>query len=526
MLIDTRAVADDTLIQADICIIGAGPAGLTLAKSLATSNLRVVVLESGGIEAEAETATLSEGEYSGIDVEPLEATRVRALGGTSNIWTGYCRMLDENDFERRPWIPYSGWPFERAELEPYYAKAHRIIKFKTIDYDIGKWSARTGHPYLKPAEDIVHHRMSLCRPINFWNSYAADLANVENVRVFTHATVLGIRLADNGQTVDRLDVGSLEGKRFTVSARRYALACGALDNARMLLLSNDVRQGGIGNEHDLVGRFFMEHPRFVSGTLLLAGRGMPTRGLYSEYYLGDGFSVRGDLGIHAAVREREGIANVLGRLDPSDKDELVGGAHAARRIVRHFRQGRVPHDLSENIWKVISDMDGVVAAAYRRFVRDKNRSSNTFSVQSYIEQVPNPDSRVVLCGKRDAFGQQRAHLIWKLTDLDRRTAHRAVELFAQAVGARDLGRIRVEVDLENVFPPSTGWGHHHMGTTRMHDDPKQGVVDRNAKVHGISNLFIAGASVFPTGGCAPPTLTLVALAERLADHLRKDAGAA
>src|SRR3546814_37508 len=128
-----------------------------------------------------------------------------------------------------------------------------------------------------------------------------------------------------------------------------------------------------------------------------------------------------------------------------------------------------------NLWTAISDLDEVAADAYQRVYSSRTQLSNSFEIHGYLEQVPNPDSRIVLSDKRDGFGQRRTHLIWKLTDLDRHTASRAIELFGQAVGARDVGRVRVEVEREEIFPPSTGWGHHHMGTTRMSDNPRQGV---------------------------------------------------
>ncbi len=521
MLIDARSLADKAVIEADLCIVGSGPAGMTIAKRLAESGIRIAVLESGGRDVEPEINRLTEGELTGLQIEALETTRVRALGGTSTVWNGQCRMLDVNDFEHRPWIPHSGWPFPRKELESHYAIAHRILRLQPVEYDLSKWATRTGQRFLEPSHDIFFNRVSLTRPVHFWTDYGADLEKAEDVGIYTHATVLGIRLAADGQSVDRLDVGTLDGKRLTARARRYVLACGGIENARLLLLSDDVHPNGVGNGNDLVGRFFMEHPRFVSGVLVLSGKGLPQKGLYGDYYIGDGFAIRGDLGIRAEVQEREGIGNVLGRLDPANEDEFGPGAMAARHMLKQLRQGRVPDDLMANLWTVISEADDVVATAYRRLIRDRDRPITTYEVESYIEQVPNPDSRVTLAEERDAFGQPRVHVDWRLSEIDKRTSYRAIELFAQAVGANDIGRIRVVVKPEDIFPPTTGWGHHHMGTTRMNDDPKSGVVDRNAKVHGIANLFVAGSSVFPTSGCATPTLTLVALAARLSEHLDK-----
>lgn len=519
MLIDARTLPDGSEIAADLCIIGAGPAGLTIANSLARKGVRVALLESGGEDYDPEVNVLAEGEYTGIEVEPLDVTRVRALGGTSTIWNGQCRMLDPHDFEERDWVPHSGWPFPYEELAPHYARAHAAMRLEPVEYDIAVWSKQTELPYLHFGEGMGFNRVSLIRALDFWSGYASDLREAANVTVYTYANVLGIRTTDEGSAVENLDVTTLAGNHLTARARTFVLACGGIENARMLLLSNDVHTNGLGNGHDLVGRYFMEHPRFTSGTLLLSGDGLPIRNLYDVHYLHDGFSVRADLGLTAAAQARERIGNVLGRLRPADRKKLSPGGRAARNIWQDVRRGRVPVNFMGNLWQAISDLDEVAGSAYRRLYRDQHAFAETWELEIYVEQSPNPDSRVVLADVRDRFGQPKAHLIWRLTDFDRKTALRGAELFAQAMGAEGLGRVRLDITEGEVFPPSTGWGHHHMGTTRMHDDPGRGVVDGNAKVHGVENLYVAGSSVFPTAGCATPTLTIVALAFRLADHL-------
>lgn len=520
MLLDMRSLPDGSTIQADLCIVGAGPAGLTIAKRLAGKGLRIAVLESGGEEPEPEIDALTEGEYQGIDVEPLSYTRVRALGGTSVIWHGQCRSLDAHDFEARSWVPNSGWPFGLGELEPHYAAAQEILRFEPANYDIEYWADATGMPILPLREDGgIFHRVTLIRPMNFWIGYASDLASADDVAVHLHGSILGVHAAPDGQDIERLSAGTLDGKRFVVRARTYVLACGGLENARLLLLSNDVYDTGLGNHNDQVGRCFMEHPRFAAGTLLLPGGGMPAKGIYAEAYVGDGFSVRGDLGIPAEVQEREQIGNVLGRLRPSLKREATEGEVAARYIWRELRQGRFPGDLADNLWTAMMDVGDVTSRVYDEIFNEAGDLINSFEFEIYVEQRPNADSRVTLDDARDAFGQPLIRLRWDLTDFDRRTALRGIELFAQAIGASEIGRVRVEVEAHDVFPPDTGWGHHHMGTTRMSDDPKRGVTDRHGRVHGLSNLYVAGSSIFPTSGCATPTLTVLALAVRLSDHL-------
>jgi choline dehydrogenase-like flavoprotein len=246
---------------------------------------------------------------------------------------------------------------------------------------------------------------------------------------------------------------------------------------------------------------------------------MPRKNFYSETDLDENRAVRGDLGIRREVLEKLEIGNFLARIVPADKAPPSPGVRSARHILRHLRGGHYPTDLGDHLWRVITDLDDVAAAAYRRLVRDDSELETSFSLQSYVEQVPNPDSRVGLAEEKDALGLPRARVVWTLGALDLKTALKGIEVLANEVGRLDLGRIRIVVAPEDGWPPDTGWGHHHMGTTRMHDDPRKGVVDRHARVHGMANLFVAGSSVFPTSGCATPTLTLVALALRLADRI-------
>lgn len=517
MLIDARTLSDNSKIEADLCVIGAGPAGLAIAKGLSDTGLRTVLLESGGEDFDEGVNALSQGEYTGLEIEPLEATRVRGLGGTSTIWSGDCRMLDPNDFEHRPWVAHSGWPFGIDELAPHYAKANEIITHDDAGYDFATWAARTGNAYLEFDDDTIFHRITLTRALDFWREYAADLENSDDTTVFTFATVLAIRTMADGKSVERLDVTSPANNRFTVRAKQFVLACGAIENARLLLLSNDVHANGLGNANDLVGRFFMEHPRFVAGMLLLSGDGVAPN-FYIPTAVGGG-AVRADLGIAAAVQEREQIGNVLLRMRPAAWDRPTEGSRAARHFFEDLRAAKFDRETFDNLKIAIRNIDDVADKAFERLSGGRSRPVDALEVTSYIEQIPNPDSRVVLSDSRDDFGQRQAHLIWTLSDFDKRSATRAAELLGQAAGAQGLGRVRIDVPLEEVFPESTDWGHHHMGTTRMSDDPKRGVVDSVCRVHDVSNLYIAGSSVFPTSGCATPTLTIVALASRLVDHL-------
>ncbi len=196
------------------------------------------------------------------------------------------------------------------------------------------------------------------------------------------------------------------------------------------------------------------------------------------------------------------------------------GFESLRLLVRSLRQCRLPDDLTEHLWNVIADFDDVAEGAYRR-LQKRDLGTRVYRVMCRSEQVPNPESRVTLSDELDAFGVPRARLDWRLTEQDVDTIRRGQMFLAAELARAGLGRMQLPEEEGFGWDQYVLGGHHHMGTTRMALDPRKGVVDADCRVHGIENLYLAGSSVFPTGGFANPTLTLVALAARLADHVRR-----
>ena len=358
--------------------------------------IRIALLESGGESFRDDTDELAAGELVGIPIEPLKHTRRRVLGGTSTVWNGQCRMLDDLDFKPRAWMPHSGWPLSRKDLDPYYAQAHEILRLTPNDHEPATWLKRTREPVIPVDGDILFHRISLVRPMDFWEDYAEDLEDAPDVAIHAHATVLGIRATADGRSVDRLDIGTLDGKRLTAKARHYVLACGGIENARLLLLSNDVHAAGLGNANDIVGRFFMEHPRFVSGMLMLSGAGMPIRGgLYHETYVDDGMSVMADLGIHANVLQRERIGNFLGRLDAVGLWRNWATAPARRGASSRRRaRARCPTAFCTTYGRRCRTSTICSMPASTGFPIPRDAVTHAFEIESYIEQQPDPDNRV------------------------------------------------------------------------------------------------------------------------------------
>lgn len=518
MFIDLRKESGPDEIQADVCIVGAGAAGISLALELAGTSLDVCILESGDFEYDAATQALAAGDSVGLPYYPLIATRLRYFGGTTNHWHGVCRPLDELDFQERDSIPYSGWPIDRAALDSYYLRAHEYCQLGPYNYDPDYWTSSDA-PLLPLDGDRLVTKIMLEKAVRFGKEYRKRIGAAGNIRVILSANATEFEPGENGASIVEMRAESLHGKRMSVSARVFVLATGAIENARLLLSSRKVHANGIGNDHDLVGRFFMDHPSVPAMELKLASADTDLS-LYTGLRR-HGLGVAGYLAFRAETLRQEGMLNACAALTvggvelPIQKSRK--GIESAIRIWNAFKAGKTPPNFGSHIANLLSDMHWVINYSYERaFVR----SPLSLGVHLQLEQAPNPSSRVMLSDERDSLGKQRVTLDWQLGDLERHTIKRFGELAGREIGRAELGRIRL------LEPNEAGWwdgmrsSWHQMGTTRMHTEPTRGVVDADCRVHGIENLYVAGGSIFPTSGFANPTLTIVALAIRLADHLR------
>jgi choline dehydrogenase-like flavoprotein len=513
MLIDARTLPQGSVLDTDLAIVGAGPAGITLARALASARREICLIESGGLAYDADTQALYQGENAGIEY-PLAGSRLRFLGGSSNHWGGYCRPLDPIDFEGRDWVPHSGWPFQRRELDPYYGPASGLVEvgvpaFENPTY----WEAKTGEAIPPPATGRLLTRFfQFSPPTRFGERYRRDLEEMRGLRLLLNANVTRIGAIGEGRAVDALDLRTLGGRALRVRARCYVLAAGGLENPRLMLASNDVVKPGLGNECGLVGRFFMEHPHLDGfGEIVVADlRRLPE--ILRRRVVADGVPAQATFRPSAEHLRRRRLLNA---------GFMIG-------LAAHHRQGKDTHLTPE---RSAAHVDMLRAA--RRFLADgagpldpsdPSYSGAWFGIGCACEQAPNPDSRVTLADDRDPLGMAKLRLDWRLTETDRRSAVANIRALAMEFGTLGAGRMIMNVEDDGRWPEVVRGGNHHLGTTRMSDDPRQGVVDRNGRVHGMDNLYVAGSSVFPTAGAANPTLTILALTLRLADHLRERLG--
>ena len=490
---DARRVPHGATIETDLAIVGGGPAGISLALALAHTKMKVLLLESGGMDFDAATQALYQGTQSGTQYLTLDGSRLRYFGGSTNHWGGWTRPLDESDFLKRDWLPYSGWPFPRKELEPYFPRAQALVEAGAWVYD---GLARDIDPPLKLGKGGVYtsfFQFSQWRgnpdhlPTHFGERYADDLGQIANLNVMLEANVTGVRLTRTANAVDGLDVATLSGNRFAVKPRFAVLAMGAMEVARLMLASDDVMKTGVGNQNGLVGRFFADHaiPRDV-GTLVTFDGTIP------DYYVNNGDAAG---------------AHFRAALSPSEAFK------AARKLTGSLTTIENNAALDEGGRAIVTATAEALGA--------NADNAKAFSLGVGFELAPDPARRLTLSGARDALGMRRLKLHMTLGDEDiARYRETLKELGRQLLAAR-TGMLRLNYATREQWLSVIDWADHHMGTTRMHDDPKQGVVDANSKVHGIDNLFVAGSSVFPTYGASNPTMNLLALVLRLAERLKQ-----
>ncbi len=501
MFADGRGVADNAVLDADLCIVGAGAAGIALALELADTPLKILVLEAGGLEYEPETQDLYRGENVGHPYFKLESSRLRIFGGTTGHWNGWCRPLDALDFEERRWVPDSGWPLDRAELDPFYERAQRYVQLGPYDYSARFWKDAAGAmPFPLEPHLVETDVFQYSPPTRFGVVYRERMRLAKNITVLLHSNVTAIRLAAGGRRVEHLDVATLTGRRFAARARRVVVAAGGIETPRLLLASNGVARGGVGNQHDLVGRYFADHPH--APVALASLPELRTRSsLYSLRRHVRGTSVRGVFVTGERMMRSELTLRFSASVDRIEDDPYVDRDSDAEKR-------------AEGIGRNLGALEQGLTGGGKRDV---------FSLFMRAEQAPNRDSRVTLSDELDPLGLPRARLDWRLGELDLASITRSVRALARAFGAAGIGHVYSRPEQEEGFWDRIEGGFHHMGTARMHDDARRGVVDRDCRVHDVANLYLAGSCVFPTTGFANPTLTIVALAARLARHLRVEA---
>ncbi|MCP4925058.1 MAG: GMC family oxidoreductase [Gammaproteobacteria bacterium] len=494
MFVDARELPDGHVVDADLCIVGAGAVGIAMALQFDGGNARVAVLESGGYKLDHETQSLYEGSHVGRLTYPLETNRLRYFGGTTGHWAGHCRPFDAFDFSTREWIPHSGWPITIEELDPYLAETQTVLELGKYRYDeLENYARQLKLPTLPlDSNRLISVMKHQSTPTRFGTVYRPALEKSRNVSVYLYSNILELISNETASRINSAEVACIDGPRYKVRARHFVLATGGLENPRLMLLSNRTAAEGLGNDNGLVGRFYTDHLLIRPAMDISLSRTDLDFRLYTDKHDINGGLIFGIMTPPAELTRRE-------------------------RLTRfRFHLYNVGPRYGSPVGGVFSDLDGAPEPA------PLTKEPGTYiQVHMAMEPIPNPDAFVRLGDDLDRFGQRKLECKWLVTEQELANARRAIEIGALEFARMGFGRAHAQIlDRPDEWPDAFTSGKHHCGTTRMADNPKQGVVDRNCKVFGIDNLFVTGSSIFPNIGHTNPTLNLIALSLRLADHIK------
>jgi choline dehydrogenase-like flavoprotein len=492
MFIELDTFVKGKNVDCDICIVGAGAAGITMALEFANSNYQVILLESGGLEYQQDTQMLNKGRISGLKYVPLESARLRFFGGTTNHWAGQSTPLEPIDFENRDWVADGGWPIEYQEYSQYLQRAQKVCKLGPTPFDQALWSDKFESPFEDNNFQPVIFRYP--NPVTrFGQAYRDNIANSDNIRCILNANATNL-IQNDDDSISHIQVNSLSGNAIHVKAKSYVLASGCIQNIKLLMNSNQKYAEGIGNKYDQLGRYFMEHPNYDTGEVYFSDNANVSSLTKPRTQL-DGSEVRLDFQLTAEEQKKHKILNhsiffINKPLPPEKYDDGIIGTIS-------------------KYWKKVENK------------LDLNTEPERYRLRVRLEHAPIKDSRVELDKEQDALGMYNVKLNIKMGELESKTISTLQMEVAKLLGANNVGRMKIDFNGGTEWQNDVGWQYHHFGGTRMHNSPEKGIVDSECKVHGVNNLFIASSSVFPTCGHANPTLNIVALTLRLADHLKR-----
>lgn len=446
----------------------------------------------------------------------------------SNAWGGRFRPhhvglspLDPIDFKFRDWVPYSGWPFGFKTLAPYYVRACEIMANVSCEqFDVEQHREQLLDAF---HDGILKSRIyQLPDPIRFGLVYRDSLNNNKNVNALFNLRAVEIEESSSDNSVACVHAISKTGKKHRLCAKTFILACGGLETTRLLLISRGKHATGVGNEHDLVGRFYMQHPKGVHGQVILK------KNCQNDFYIAPGiqennlFRLSG-VAIDPSIQQREGLLNSAIMISPLFQISGSRGAGLYHRVRANWRK----RELGTTLGRLVdgaAELPLIAASAIKDSVTAAAQGKVCFRVSNNLEQVPDPESRIELSDRTDALGIPMLRTNWKIHDQDKRTLCRLHELIDQNLKRDSIGEMKSRLDPDMKHWPVSYSSSHDMGTARMHHDPRFGVTNADGRIHGLQNLYVSGAALFPTVGNTNPTLTLVALALRLADHLAERFG--
>ena len=525
MLIDIKAINEAQTFQADVCILGGGVAGIVLAKELLSKGTSIIILDSGSEVYEQQTQDLYKAE-SKPEIFPTPASsRLRFLGGSSNHWENSVERFDPIDFKKREWVAHSGWPINYEDVAKHYPKAEEYCGVGKESFNLEYWEDKLNFKDIFSTSELLDTAISKLAvpPTRFFQKYGEELTKKSNIKILKNANVINIDFDSEKQSVNSVTFRALNKPHCKVEAKTFIMCFGGIENARMLLTFNEKYNDKLGNQFDNVGRYFMEHPT------IRAAHFYPLHNKLNKIYAGildDSHFIHGRCKLKESTQYKHQTNNLRLYFNERSKLDLSDGISSSHILTDSLKKSEIPDDFGAHIINVLKDID-LISETYLRKKFNTSFVDNAddflgYQIVSMIEQTPDKNNRITLGDTRDSLNIKKISIDFRVTESDKKSAWRSLELLAQDPILQSLGRIRLLKKRESrIWGSQLGFGHHHMGTTRMSNKINDGVVDSNSKVFGTKNLYIAGCSVFPTGGHVPPTLTIVAMTIKLADELKR-----
>lgn len=505
----------------DLCIVGTGPAGITLANELAASNKKIIVLEGGNESYHPDSQELYAPAIPPTLYEDTTFDRVRMLGGSSNHWENNTSEYLPSDFAKKEWIKNSDWPINYEDVAQHYPLAGIYCGTDSDGYEPDYWHNKLN--IKDPLHKSKHIRTGIKKapktPTRFFTKYSKLLLENPNITFVKNANLKDIEYDSKNKRVKSLRFVNYKHDGFTIFAKDFTLCLGGIENARYLHLFNEKYNNQIGNRFDLVGRFFMDHPLLRATQIfpMIDNLGLLERKAYTNKRFVSGFIEHNNESIM-----KNQVPNLRIPIFKASEYKLSTGIESSHVLAQAWQDKDMPDKPLSHIANILTDFDMVLDGIYRKKKGTPLFSSSTefagYESLVMFEQLPHHDNRIFLGDSRDRLGLKRHRVTWQFHDEDIKLGWKSLEIIAAELALHKVARMRILQEFEDRLQREKLFVcHHHMGTTRMASREEKGVVDANLKVFNTENLYVAGSSVFVTGSHIPPTLTVVALSIRLAE---------
>lgn len=503
MIFDLNSFNKSDKYNYDAIIIGSGAAGISLGLNLAKRRLRTLILEGGELDYTDWSQDHYYGTVTARDLPyGLKDSRQRYFGGSTNCWAGGCGRLDAIDFLERDWIEKSGWPIDIEQMERWYGEAEKFLNI----------SSENSFDDLGELLGFETKGLTYTEKVNFAEHYFQKIYDSKFLDLIFDANFKRFNLDDNGNSVTNVEVVSKSGVSKKFASKIYTLAAGGIETTKILLNSKKYRRVEIGNSSSTLGKFFCDHP-IAPVASLIDSSGFMDDYKYNiwKYFERTDPNVR--IPFFKLTDELQITHKLLnGAVQFYEQElELDPELEAAWKIRNSILNGNFTNISIEEIMSVTSSLQKVIRA-----YRQRRKREGRIALRFQIEQEPRSTNQIALIDETDSSGLNKVNLHWDFGDSERRTIEYLVAATTKALHPFGV-TLMIDKQLinSNDLPFDLRGGQHHCGTTRMSKSASSGVVDRNLKVWDMKNLYICSSSVFPTNGWVNPTLTIIALAQRL-----------